>query len=71
MNDELAEKFVAILDRYEAREISAEEALIEIQIAVANDKMSTCAQCNKEFDLDEGGFLWAGLVFCEDDDPRP
>ena len=33
--------------------------------------MSTCAQCNKEFDLDEGGFLWAGLVFCEDDDPRP
>jgi hypothetical protein len=37
MNDELAEKFVAILDRYEAREIDAEEALIEIQIAVAND----------------------------------
>jgi len=37
MNDELAEVFTAILDRYESREISAEEALIEIQVAVAND----------------------------------
>ena len=36
MNPELAEKFVAILNAYEDRKISAEEALIEIQIAVAN-----------------------------------
>jgi len=36
MNPELAKKFVAILDAYEARQISAEEALIDIQIAVAN-----------------------------------
>jgi hypothetical protein len=37
MNDQLSAEFVAIMDRYEAREINAEEALIEIQIAVAND----------------------------------
>ena len=37
MNPELAKHFVAILDAYEAREISAEEALIKIQVAVAND----------------------------------
>ena len=36
MNPELAKHFVAILNAYEAREISAEEALIDIQIAVAN-----------------------------------
>ena len=36
MNPELAKKFVAILNAYEDREISAEEALIRIQIAVAN-----------------------------------
>jgi hypothetical protein len=36
MNPELAKQFVAILDAYEARQISAEEALIDIQIAVAN-----------------------------------
>jgi hypothetical protein len=37
MNPELSAKFVAILDRYESREISAEQALIEIQVAVADD----------------------------------
>lgn len=37
MNPELSAKFVAILDRYENREISAEQALIEIQVAVADD----------------------------------
>jgi hypothetical protein len=37
MNELLAAEFVAILDRFEAREINAEEALIEIQIAVAKD----------------------------------
>jgi hypothetical protein len=37
MNDELAEVFTAILDRYESREISAYQALEEIQVAVAND----------------------------------
>jgi hypothetical protein len=37
MNEELSAEFVAIFDRYEAREINAEQALIEIQIAVAND----------------------------------
>ena len=36
MNPEIAKKFVAILNAYEDREISAEEALIRIQIAVAN-----------------------------------
>jgi hypothetical protein len=36
MNPELAKHFVAILNAYEDREISAEEALIRIQIAVAN-----------------------------------
>jgi hypothetical protein len=29
-----------------------------------------CADCKQEFDLDEGGFLWQGLVFCEDCDPE-
>jgi hypothetical protein len=37
LNDELAAEFVAIIDRFEAREINAEEALTEIQIAVAKD----------------------------------
>lgn len=37
MNPELSAKFVAIFDRYENREISADEALVEIQVAVAND----------------------------------
>jgi hypothetical protein len=36
MNPELAKKFVAILNAYEDREIGAEEALIRIQVAVAN-----------------------------------
>lgn len=38
MNPELSAKFVAILDRYETRFINAEEALIEFQVAVAEDK---------------------------------
>ena len=29
-----------------------------------------CADCKQEFDLDEGGFLWQGLMFCEDCDPE-
>jgi hypothetical protein len=37
MNETLSAEFVAILDRYEAREINADEALIYIQIAVAED----------------------------------
>lgn len=37
MNEQLSAEFMAILDRYEAREINAEQALIEIQIAVAED----------------------------------
>jgi hypothetical protein len=32
--------------------------------------MSVCKDCDKKFDLDEGGFLWNGLVFCEDCDPE-
>ena len=38
MNEQLSAEFVAILERYEAREINADEALIEIQIAVENDR---------------------------------
>ena len=37
MNDELSAAFVSILDRYEAGEINADEALVYIQIAVAED----------------------------------
>lgn len=37
MNPELSAKFVAILNRYDNGEINAEQALIEIQVAVAND----------------------------------
>lgn len=37
MNNELAKEFVAIIDRYDNGEINAEQALIEIQVAVAND----------------------------------
>lgn len=48
MNAELAKVFVAILNRYEAREISAEEALIEIQIAVADDN-NLCEICLKDY----------------------
>lgn len=33
--------------------------------------MSICADCNQEFDLDDGGFLWDNLIFCEDHDPLP
>jgi hypothetical protein len=36
MNDELSAAFVAILDRYESGQINADEALIDIQIAVAD-----------------------------------
>lgn len=32
--------------------------------------MATCANCQEQFDLDEGGFLWNSLVFCEDCDPE-
>ena len=38
MNPELSAKFVAILNRYEYGNINAEQALVEIQVAVANDK---------------------------------
>lgn len=33
--------------------------------------MNTCEDCKQEFNLDDGGFLWDGLVFCEDCDPLP
>ena len=33
--------------------------------------MSICADCNEEFNFNEGGFLWQGLAFCEDHDPLP
>lgn len=36
MNEDLAKEYVAILNRYNAGEISAEQALIEIEVAVAN-----------------------------------
>jgi hypothetical protein len=29
-----------------------------------------CADCKQEFDFDEGGFLWQGLMFCELHDPE-
>ncbi len=32
--------------------------------------MSICEDCKREFDLDDGGFLWQGLVFCENCDPE-
>jgi hypothetical protein len=32
--------------------------------------MNTCANCKSEFDLNEGGFIWDGLVFCELCDPE-
>lgn len=32
--------------------------------------MSICADCNNKFSLDDGGFLWQGLVFCENCDPE-
>jgi hypothetical protein len=38
MNENLSAAFVSILDRYEARFINAEEALIEFQIAVAKER---------------------------------
>ena len=37
MNEQLSAEFTAILDRYENGDIHAEQALVEIQIAVAND----------------------------------
>lgn len=33
--------------------------------------MNTCQDCQVDFDLDDGGFIWDGLVFCEDCDPLP
>ena len=29
-----------------------------------------CSTCHEQFDLDEGGFLWQGFVFCENCDPE-
>jgi hypothetical protein len=40
MNPQLSAAFKNILDRYEARFINADEALTEIQIAVANERES-------------------------------
>ena len=35
------------------------------------DLFNKCAECAREFSFDhEGGFLWGGLVFCEDCDPE-
>lgn len=33
--------------------------------------MTNCAECGCMFDLDDGGFLWYGIAFCEDCDPKP
>lgn len=32
--------------------------------------MSKCKNCNDVFDLNEGGFVWDGLAFCEMCDPE-
>lgn len=37
MNDKLAEKVKAIYSQYHAREISAEDALDELELAIAED----------------------------------
>jgi hypothetical protein len=32
--------------------------------------MNTCANCQSRFSLDQGGFIWDELAFCEFCDPE-
>jgi hypothetical protein len=32
--------------------------------------MNTCQNCQTKFSLEDGGFIWDGLVFCELCDPE-
>jgi hypothetical protein len=32
--------------------------------------MNTCRNCENKFSLEDGGFVWDGLVFCELCDPK-
>jgi hypothetical protein len=34
------------------------------------ESVSICAECNGEFDLEDGGFVWHGVAFCELCDPE-
>jgi hypothetical protein len=34
------------------------------------DDLSKCSECQAVFNLEDGGFLWEGLAFCELHDPK-